>query len=130
MTIGTAASRSERSRNMRLGLVSLGQPKRCDWIATSVQRHAPITAAGTKPARNSATTETLVTSPITIMKIAGGTSMPIAVPAAISGAPQRRHQGRAERRDLSHLRAADVGEEIRDDDHRHAEPAAQPANQR
>jgi hypothetical protein len=34
-----------------------------------------------------ATTETLVTSPITIRKIAGGISMPIAVPAAINEAP-------------------------------------------
>ncbi len=52
-----------------------------------MHRHTPIVAAGMKPARNSATTETLVTSPITIMKIAGGTSMPMAVPAAISEAP-------------------------------------------
>ena len=76
---------------------------------------------------------------ITIMKIAGGTSMPIAVPAAISeaesravvaGLGERRHQRRAERRDLGHLRAADVGEEIGDHDHRHAEPALDPADQR
>ncbi len=67
--------------------MSFGQPNRCAWIATSAQRHTPITAAGIKPARNSATTETLVTSPITIMKMAGGTSMPIAVPEAINEAP-------------------------------------------
>ncbi len=39
-----------------------------------------------KPARNSATADWLVTAAITIMKIAGGTSMPIAVPDAISDA--------------------------------------------
>ena len=87
MTSGTAASRSERSRKRQLGRVSLGQPRRCAWISTSAHRQAPITAAGMNPARNSATTEVLVTSPITIMKIAGGTSMPIAVPEAISEAP-------------------------------------------
>ena len=80
-----------------------------------------------------------MTCAITIMKIAGGTSMPIAVPAAISeaesravvaGLGERRHQGRAERGDLGHLRSADVGEEIGDHDHRHAEPALDPADQR
>jgi len=49
-----------------------------------------MTMAGTKPATNSATAEVLVTCAITIMKIAGGTSMPIAVPAAISDAESRR----------------------------------------
>src|SRR3954462_5315985 len=49
-----------------------------------------ITKAGTKPATNSATADVLVTCAITIMKIAGGTSMPIAVPAAISDAESRR----------------------------------------
>src|ERR1700675_4397259 len=43
-----------------------------------------MTTAGMKPATNSATAEVLVTCAITIMKIAGGTSMRIAVPAAIS----------------------------------------------
>ena len=42
-----------------------------------------ITKAGTKPARNSVTADVFVTCAITIMKMAGGTSMPIAVPAAI-----------------------------------------------
>ena len=45
-----------------------------------------MTAAGMKPARNSATADWLVTALMTIMKIAGGTSMPIAVPDAISEA--------------------------------------------
>src|SRR3954462_2904394 len=49
-----------------------------------------ITKAGTKPATNSATADVLVTCAITIMKIAGGTSIPIAVPAAISEAESRR----------------------------------------
>ncbi len=49
-----------------------------------------IVAAGTKPARNSATAEVLVTCAITIMKIVGGTSMPIAVPAAIRDAESSR----------------------------------------
>src|SRR5438067_7325781 len=49
-----------------------------------------MTTAGTKPATNSATAEVLVTCAITIMNIAGGTSMPIAVPAAISDAESRR----------------------------------------
>src|SRR3954469_23712927 len=53
-------------------------------------RHSMITTAGTKPATNSATADVLVTCAITIMKIAGGTSMPIAVPAAISDAESRR----------------------------------------
>ncbi len=86
MTSGTAAARNERSRKRQLGRVSLGQPSRWAWIKTSTHRQAPITAAGRKPARNSATTEVLVTSPITIIKIAGGTSIPIAVPEAIKEA--------------------------------------------
>ena len=49
-----------------------------------------MTTAGMKPATNSATADVLVTCAITIMKIAGGTSMPIAVPAAISEAESRR----------------------------------------
>src|SRR3954451_1046733 len=52
-------------------------------------RHSMMTTAGTKPATNSATAEVLVTCAITIMKIAGGTSMPIAVPAAIREAESR-----------------------------------------
>src|ERR1700722_2805699 len=48
-----------------------------------------MTMAGTKPATNSVTAEVLVTCASTIMKIAGGTSMPIAVPAAISEAESR-----------------------------------------
>ena len=42
-----------------------------------------MTAAGTKPATNNATADVLVTWLMTIMKMAGGTSMPMAVPAAI-----------------------------------------------
>jgi hypothetical protein len=61
-------------------------PRRCAWIITNRHRHTPITAAGMNPARKSATTEVFVTSPMTIIKIAGGTSMPIAVPDAISEA--------------------------------------------
>ena len=49
-----------------------------------------MVAAGMKPARNSATAEVLVTWAITIMKMAGGTSMPMAVPAAISEAESSR----------------------------------------
>ena len=85
-TMGTAASRAAFIRNRQLGRVSFGHPRRWAWISTSKQRHIPITAAGMNPARNNATTEVFVTSPITIMKIAGGTSMPIAVPEAISEA--------------------------------------------
>ena len=40
--------------------------------------------------RNSATADVLVTCAITIMKMAGGTSMPIAVPAAIREAESSR----------------------------------------
>ena len=85
--MGTSALRAARSRNAQLGRVSLGQPSRRACTNTSAHKHRPTTAAGMKPARNSATTEVLVTSPITIMKIAGGTSMPMAVPEAISEAP-------------------------------------------
>ena len=42
-----------------------------------------MTSAGTKPATKSATADVLVTWAITIMNIAGGTSMPMAVPAAM-----------------------------------------------
>src|SRR3954468_20922405 len=49
-----------------------------------------MTMAGTNPATNNATADVLVTCAITIMKIAGGTSMPMAVPAAISEALSRR----------------------------------------
>jgi hypothetical protein len=50
------------------------------------QRQTAITAAGMKPARNSATADVLVTTEMTSMKIAGGTSIPMAAPAAISDA--------------------------------------------
>src|SRR3954447_10043597 len=42
-----------------------------------------ITSAGMKPATNSATADVLVTCASTIIKMAGGTSMPIAGPAAV-----------------------------------------------
>ena len=98
-----------------------------------------MTAAGMKPARNSATAEVLVTCGDHdhedrrrhqhAHRGAGGDQRG-GVLGAVAGPAQRRHQRRAERRDLGHLRAADVGEEIRHHDHRHAEPAAQPADQR
>ena len=86
MTSGTAAFFSAVSTRDRLVRVSFGQPSTCAWISTSTHRHAPITPAGMNPARNNATADWLVTALITIMKIAGGTSIPIAVPAAISDA--------------------------------------------
>src|ERR1051325_391572 len=57
---------------------------------TTPIRQNMMTSAGTKPATNSATADVLVTCAITIMKIAGGTSMPIAVPEAINEAESRR----------------------------------------
>jgi len=59
----------------QLGRVSLGQPSKCAWIITTAQAHSDHRRrdeAGEKQ-RN---TEVLVTSPITIMKIAGGTAYP------------------------------------------------------
>ena len=87
MTSGTAAFFNAVQIRMKLVRVSFGQPMTWAWISTRTQRHAPIVAAGMKPARNKATADWLVTALITIMKIAGGTSIPIAVPAAISDAP-------------------------------------------
>ena len=49
-------------------------------------RQAAVTAAGMKPPRKIATTDVSVTWPSTIMKIAGGTRMPMAVAEATSEA--------------------------------------------
>ena len=49
-------------------------------------RQSAVTAAGRKPPRKIPTTEVSVTCPSTIMKIAGGTRMPIAVAEATSEA--------------------------------------------
>jgi hypothetical protein len=49
-------------------------------------RQSAVTAAGRKPPRKMPTTEVSVTWPSTIMKIAGGTRMPIAVAEATSEA--------------------------------------------
>ena len=67
-----------------LGAWSTGQSYLRARKYTSTIRQTMMVAAGTKPAMNKATGEGLVTWAITIMKIAGGTSMPMAVPAAIS----------------------------------------------
>src|SRR4051794_39025202 len=99
ITIGTAASLDARNRRSQLVSVSFGQPRTCAWINTKTQRQSPTTAAGMNPARNKVTADWLVTAAITIMKIAGGTSIPIAVPDAISDAassgryPARRSDG-------------------------------------
>ena len=49
-------------------------------------RQAAVTAAGRNPPRKMATTDVSVTWPSTIMKMAGGTRMPIAVAEATSEA--------------------------------------------
>jgi hypothetical protein len=67
-----------------------------------------ITRAGTKPATNSATAEVLVTCASTIMKIAGGTSMPMAVPDAISDAESRRSYPALLSGDISEEPSADT----------------------
>src|SRR3954470_22992364 len=86
MTRGTAALRPVVTIRATLGLLSTGQSYLRALRYTRIIRQTMMVAAGTKPARNSATAEVLVTWAITIMKMAGGTSMPIAVPAAISDA--------------------------------------------
>ena len=90
MTIGTAARRPVERINDTLGRVSTGQSYLRARNHTRIIRQTMMVAAGTKPARNSATAEVLVTCAITIMKMAGGTSMPMAVPAAISEAESSR----------------------------------------
>src|SRR5215510_11097518 len=86
MTRGTAARRPVAKINGTLGRVSTGQSYLRARNHTSTIRQTMMVAAGMKPPRNSATAEVFVTWAITIMKMAGGTSMPIAVPAAISDA--------------------------------------------
>ena len=49
-------------------------------------RHAAVTAAGMNPPRKIPTTDVSVIWPSTIMKIAGGTRMPMAADAATSDA--------------------------------------------
>ena len=98
-----------------------------------------MVAAGCPP-RNSATAEVLVTEPITIMKMAGGTSMPIARPArdqrgrvlgAVAGALERRPSVVEPSAETSAIFEPQMSEKkYDDDDHRHAEPAAQPADHR
>ena len=90
MTSGTAARSAGSTGSATLGRVSTGQSYLRARNHTSTIRQTMMVAAGTKPARNSATAEVLVTWAITIMKMAGGTSMPIAVPAAISEAESSR----------------------------------------
>ncbi len=131
---GTAAGR--RGCAPRWARVSTGQSYLRARKYTSTIRQTMMVAAGMKPPRNSATAEVLVTWAITIMKMAGGTSMPDGraggdqrgrVLALVARLGERRHQGRAQRGDLGHLRAADVGEEVGDHDHRHAEPRLRPS---
>ena len=52
----------------------------------TAMRMAAVTAAGMKPPRKMPTTDVSVSWPSTIMKIAGGTRMPIAAEAAMSDA--------------------------------------------
>ena len=49
-------------------------------------RHAAVTAAGMNPPRKMATTDVSMIWPSTIMKMAGGTRMPMAVADATSDA--------------------------------------------
>src|SRR5712664_1254668 len=71
------------------------------------------TIAGMKPATNSAATDTLAIEPSTIIRMHGGTRMPI-----------------AEAGDVGEGRARHAREDVLRDHHRHGEPAADPAHQR
>src|SRR3954470_17724312 len=72
MTSGTAALLPVLRIMVTLGLLSTGQSYLRARNHTSTIRQTMMVAAGTKPARNSATAEVLVTCAMTIMKIAGG----------------------------------------------------------
>ena len=98
-----------------------------------------MTTAGRKPAVNSAATETFATEPITIMRMQGGTRMPIAEAAEttatassrpVARAQHGRDHGGADRGDVGHRGAGDAGEDVLGHHHRHAEPAPHPAHQR
>jgi hypothetical protein len=90
MTSGTAAFRPVATMREMLGFESTGQSYLRARNHTSTIRQTMMVAAGMNPPRNSATAEVLVTWAITIMKMAGGTSIPMAVPAAISEAESSR----------------------------------------
>jgi hypothetical protein len=85
-TIGTSDSRAAVASSADVGGASFGQPRRCACRKMTAIRMAAVTAAGMKPARKIATTEVSVTCPSTIMKMAGGTRMPMAVAEATSEA--------------------------------------------
>ena len=84
--MGTSDSRNAAQNARQLGRPSFGQPSRCAWTMITTKRQRAVTAAGMKPARKMPTTDVSVICPRTIMKIAGGTRMPIAVAEATSEA--------------------------------------------
>src|SRR3990170_4186003 len=83
MTMGTTSGTSEAfpasTNRGQVGRTSLGQPSQCAWTKITAIRQAAVTAAGMKPPRKIPTTEVSVIWASTIMKMAGGTRMPIAV---------------------------------------------------
>jgi hypothetical protein len=91
-----------------------------------------------KPAANSAATDSPAIEPITIIRMHGGTRMPIAegrhdrhrLLAAVAGADHRRDGGRCHGRDIGHRGSGYAGEDVFGHDHRHAQTATDPANQR
>ena len=85
-TSGTSDARPAALRLTQVGRSSLGQPRRCAWTKMTLIRHSAVTAAGMKPPRKMATTDVSMIWPRTIMKMAGGTRMPMAVAEATSEA--------------------------------------------
>ena len=85
-TSGTSDARPAAARLARVGSSSFGQPSRWAWTKITTIRQAAVTAAGMNPPRKIATTDVSMIWPRTIMKIAGGTRMPMAVAEATSDA--------------------------------------------
>jgi hypothetical protein len=88
MRIGTTSGTSDalpaRTNSARVGLASFGHCRRWACTRMTAIRQSAVTAAGMKPPRKMPTTEVSVTVPSTIMKMAGGTRIPMAVAEATS----------------------------------------------
>lgn len=81
-TSGTSEARPAARNWAAVGRASFGHCSRCACQKTTTMRQRAVTAAGRKPPRKMPTTEVSVTCPSTIMKMAGGTRMPMALAEA------------------------------------------------
>src|SRR5438132_221676 len=82
-TMGTSDSRSASPNWRQVGRASLGQPSRCASIKITANRQRAVTAAGVMRARKVTRTEAARVCPSSMMTLAGGPRIPIAVAEAM-----------------------------------------------